>query len=354
MRVRVPSLAQNVFSQTKVCLRLSMRKTLLYSLFQRLGAVGTLSELEDALTHASFYVDADSSEAIAGSRYVFLGQFAFKGEVARYLSQWISGTGQQLQHFLGNLFKNEHLERLYEQWELQTLVRCADTFPVEKHRHIFAYAILGFLYRHTAQNELQFFINKQFFAPYQHLLAPSAKGNLTAQLRLKCYQVWNQHPKISVEKDENNTYKVRVKITEKLLAEAESKSEVYARKKALKKALIAVIEEEISQNEVLQARIEARKAEALARKEAEQKAYEAEYLANKQSKQAERETRKKAKAQAAKLQDAQRRQAKKNAKERAEKTSETQLSKKQIEALLEKEGHLMSSAKRRRLEDKLK
>ncbi|MCC5945973.1 MAG: hypothetical protein JJT94_13660 [Bernardetiaceae bacterium] len=331
-----------------------MKKILLTQLHQKIGAVGTLPELESALTHSSFYRNEKTSKAAIGSRYVFLGQYAFKGEVARHLGQWVSGTGQQLQHFLGNLFKKQHLEGFYEKYELHDLVRYDKNFPIENHRHIFAYALLGFLYQHTARDELKFFINNQIIAPHQHLLAQSAKKDTMGQLRIKCYQVWNQHPKVSICKTEASIYEVKIHITDKILAIAQSKSETYARKKAAKNALIQVLEEELQRNEALKARIEARKAEKIAQAKAEREKLEKEYAERKQTKRKKREERIEARRKIAQLKDAQRRKAKKLAKERAANATEKQMSKKEIRDLLNSEGHLMNSAKRRKLEDKLK
>jgi hypothetical protein len=53
-------------------------------------------DLIPVLTHNSF------SEK-NNSRYVFLGQFAFKGVVATWVFENIAGPGRELQHYLGNL-----------------------------------------------------------------------------------------------------------------------------------------------------------------------------------------------------------------------------------------------------------
>ena len=55
------------------------------------------NDLITVLTHNSFSENNNS-------RYVFLGQFQFRGFVAQWIFDNIAGSGTQLQHFLGNIF----------------------------------------------------------------------------------------------------------------------------------------------------------------------------------------------------------------------------------------------------------
>lgn len=61
------------------------------------------NELNKALTHSSYL---DTAEEDNNSRFVILGQFAFRGYMAEIIYNFAPGTGTQLQHVLGNLFKN--------------------------------------------------------------------------------------------------------------------------------------------------------------------------------------------------------------------------------------------------------
>lgn len=331
-----------------------MKQTLLHRLHHELGAVGTPQELQRALTHASFYDDPESEEARTGSRYVFAGQFAFRGAVAAHLFEWTGGTGQQLQQFLGNLFKNKHLETLYEDYGLESVVRCGKSFPLKKHRHIFAYAMLGFVHAHTEADELRRFINKRIVTPNEHLLPAAVRNDLLAQLRLKCWQLWKETPNLRTVKLEDGKYCVTISTDHTILAIARSKSEKYARKKALKIAIRTILDEEYKRDEQLRQRIAQRQAEALAQQEAERTEKEEAHRQRKAEQRAERKAREKERRQEAQRRDKLRREAKKRAKARADSRSEKAMSKKEIKALLEREGHLMNSAKRRKLEDKLK
>ena len=101
------------------------RHELLKTLAKRLKAEVYSNELNKALTHSSY---PDTAEEDNNSRYVFLGQFAFKGYVAEIIYNFVPGTGTQIQHLLGNLFKNEHLHTLYDKLKLNELKRCGVEF----------------------------------------------------------------------------------------------------------------------------------------------------------------------------------------------------------------------------------
>jgi len=145
----------------------------LEKLLRRFWLKGSATELQKALTHSSFYADAADKNASIGSRYIFLGQYGFKGEVAKYLFDWISGTGTQIQHFLGNLFKYAILEQLFDDYELATVIRAGDNFDSQQHKHIFTYALFGFVLKHTDKKQLYHFIGSEIITPNQHLF-PSA------------------------------------------------------------------------------------------------------------------------------------------------------------------------------------
>ena len=71
-------------------------------------------KMREVLTHDSFYEAAGDAKGPGNirqgnSRYVFAGMTVFKGQVAEILFKFFSGSGTQLQHILGNLFKNDYL-----------------------------------------------------------------------------------------------------------------------------------------------------------------------------------------------------------------------------------------------------
>ena len=99
------------------------------------------TQLREVLTHSSFYEDAGKGN----SRYVFAGMFVFKGMVAQVLYRYYTGEGTKLQHVLGNLFRNERLERLFDELKLKQFVRAGEYFDISTHKHIFVYAVFGYV-----------------------------------------------------------------------------------------------------------------------------------------------------------------------------------------------------------------
>lgn len=323
----------------------------LEKLLRRFWLEGSATELQKALTHSSFYADATDKNAFIGSRYIFLGQYGFKGEVAQYFFDWISGTGTQLQHFLGNSFKNPFLERLFDSYELRLVVRAGENFDIQKHKAIFVYALFGFVLKHADKKQLYQFIGSEIITPNQHLFSASTRTDLLSQLRYKTKQVLEEKLSIQVEQ-EDAIFKTTIQTPTSLLAEATSKSKIYSRKKAIKTALKRVLELELEKNPYLRFRFEQQQTEAEAQKKVNQQEKLEAYQFKKQTQKKEREQRIQKNKQLAQHKDKLRRAAKKRAKEHTD--SQQILSKKEIKQLLDTEGHLMNAAKRRRLEDKLK
>ena len=112
-------------------------------LADRLGCADKHNELKKALTHKSFFKNEDSDNS--NSRYVFLGMFGFKGKVAETLFRYMPGTGTQIQHFLGNLFKDEILLKIYDTYNLHEICRFGSSFDINKQKHIIVYGFLGFV-----------------------------------------------------------------------------------------------------------------------------------------------------------------------------------------------------------------
>ena len=49
-----------------------------------------------------------------------------------------AGAGTRLQHIQGNLFRNERLERQFDEWQLQQFARAGEKSDIKKHKHGFA------------------------------------------------------------------------------------------------------------------------------------------------------------------------------------------------------------------------
>ncbi len=195
------------------------------------------NELKQALTHYSFYESKDENKA--NGRLVFEGMFVFKGQVAEILAKYFNGNGTQLQHVLGNLFRKQYLNCLFDEWTLKKWVRVAENFDVNAHKHIFVYAIFGCISR------LDVDIRRKFI--FQYILCEQNKHILNHVTRNK--DLIHQTKELA-KKSLGKTIKTEMQITPDIrhkaivsftngtvLAEATSKSYRYARKKAMKLAL---------------------------------------------------------------------------------------------------------------------
>lgn len=196
--------------------------------------------LKIALTHSSY-----NTKSKNGSRYIFLGQTEFKGKTARILFEYVSGSGTQLQHYLGNLFKNKHLDIIYKYYNLDDYIRYGESFKAQDHRHIFTYALLGCLSDIMTDENLKKFIYQWFIDNSSHLLPntnPQQK-DYKSQCIVLCKQVYSNKPKIIIEKKEA-IYVAKVVVNGKTLSQVETKSYVYVQKKAWKQALRTIAEEQ--------------------------------------------------------------------------------------------------------------
>ena len=202
---------------------------------KRLKAESHSNELSKTLTHSSF---PETTEENNNSRYVFLGQFAFRGYVADILFKFSPGTGTQLQHMLGNLFKNEELNILYDKLKLDELIRCGVDFDHKKHKHIFVFGLLGFIHQFSPDEVKQQFVSRNFILPNKHLFNPSTKSNdFQAQCNLLSRILFQEPVFIDIVRIENDLWKTTIKVKEAVLATETSKSHRYSRQKCLKKAL---------------------------------------------------------------------------------------------------------------------
>ena len=305
------------------------------STYNNLRRLFSRSQLRDTLTHPG------------NSRLVFAGQSVFKGQVAQLLYTYFCGNGTQLQHILGNLFRNERLERLFDQWQLRALVRAEDGFDINTHKHIFVFAVFGHVSQLADEDQRNWFIFKYILNQESgYLFSHQPRNrNLLSQADQLARQIdgWRIHLEMALTEDGLHLASA-VLSDGTLLCEATSKSWRYARTKAVKQALNllaapgrkALLSDPAYQERVRQ-QLEAEHQQRLAELEARLAAKEA----VRQKKEAER-------ARAAKLRDAKRRQLQAAAKQRrAEHTARTA-------AKAAKEASPMSANKRRHLEDKKK
>ena len=194
-------------------------------------------ELKQALTHYSFY--EDKNEAKANGRLIFAGMFAFRGQLANILYNYYSGSGTQLQHILGNLFKNDFLNRLFDKWSLKNKIRAGKNFNIKTHKHIFVYAILGCVSQKDEATQRRFvfkyIINSDTNHIFKHL---TRNKDLINQTKLIAKQSFNKRLSTQMQLSTNGLHKAIIKFEDNIIiCEAESKSYRYARKKAMKLAM---------------------------------------------------------------------------------------------------------------------
>lgn len=300
--------------------------------------------LQQVLTHNSF------SEK-NNSRYVFLGQFAFKGKVAEWIFKNTAGNGMQLQHFLGNIFKQSFLDTFFDKY-IRTIQRIANKDDVAKQKHIFSYAFFGFVYENATEKQLQDFIFQLIILPNNHLLPQNYKlKNHWDQLIFLCKQHFDTKPKLVITEAEEKIQHISVLLNTEVIGFHQSISFKYAKKQAIAKALKTVADrlEAVVKNEVTYIENEKNKQLEIAQKqqlakEAKQAIHEA-----KNKDHAERMKVKRSEAaQKAKETDRRRREAKQNAKEKTNRKGANTI----YRAYSADEIKAMSVAKRRNLQDR--
>ncbi|MEI6754683.1 MAG: hypothetical protein WCK78_16130 [Paludibacter sp.] len=211
------------------------RHELIKALAKRLKAENHSNELNKALTHSSF---PDTAELDNNSRYIFLGQFAFRGYVADILYTYTPGSGTQLQHLLGNLFKNEHLHSLYDKLKLNELIRCGTEFEHIKHKHIFVFGLLGFINQFSPDQVKKQFVSRNFILPNKHLFNHQVNNNdFQAQCNVLSRILFQEPVFIEIVRTENGLWQTTVLIKDSIIARETSVSHRYSKQKTLKKAL---------------------------------------------------------------------------------------------------------------------
>ena len=204
-------------------------------LFTDLRRMFSRAQLREVLTHSSFYDKPDKGN----SRYVFEGMFAFRGLVADVLFHYYAGEGTQLQHILGNLFRQERLERLFDEWRLRQFARAGDKFDIGTHKHIFVYAIFGYVST-LDENTRNWFISKYIVNSKEaaHLLSHRKRNrNLLAQADDIVRQTDGRRLTLEMEVTDDGLHRAKAVLSDGMvLCEAVSKSWRYARTKVTKQA----------------------------------------------------------------------------------------------------------------------
>ena len=245
-------------------------------LYNDLRRIFSRAKLREVLTHSSFY----EQDGKGNSRYVFAGMFVFKGMVAQVLYRYFTGEGTRLQHVLGNLFRNERLERMFDELKLKPFVRAGEKFDIKSHKHIFVYAIFGYV---TTLDED---IRNWFIAKYilneesEHLfLHKKRNANLLAQADAMVRRTDGRRLTLQMEVTEEGLNRAKAVLSDgTVLCEAESKSWRYARTKATKLALNMLatpFRKEMLSNPDYQAHVLAREEEKIAKRKAEIEARDA-------------------------------------------------------------------------------
>ena len=309
-------------------------------LFLDLRRMFSRARLREVLTHSSFY----EKEGKGNSRYVFAGMFVFKGMVADVLFRYYTGEGTRLQHILGNLFRQERLEKLFDEWHLWQFARAGESFDIDKHKHIFVYAIMGYVST-LDENTRIWFISKYIInKDTEHLLSHWKRNcDLLAQADDMVRKTDGRRLALEMEVTEDGLNKAKAVLSDgTVLCEAVSKSWRYARAKASKMALNLLAmpsRKYLLSNPDYQARVLERKEKEVAQRKAEVEEREA-------KKKEAREKRKEAWKTESRIRDAKRRQSQADSKKRKAENIAA--------AKTEKESRPMSAKKRRYLEDKKK
>jgi len=115
--------------------------------------------------------------------------FGFKGRVAETLFNYLPGSGTQQQHYLGNIFKDETLLRIYKTYHLDELCRYGYTFEIEQQKHIVVYGFLGFVCQLLSPEKLNQFIVRNFLSETSHLM-PTQFKNRDLQSQYNYFAVW--------------------------------------------------------------------------------------------------------------------------------------------------------------------
>jgi hypothetical protein len=117
-------------------------------------------------------------------------------------------------------------------------VRIASTAQIEQQKHIFVYAVLGYIVENASEEQLQEFVFNQFIASADHLLPSVYKHkNERDKLVFLCKQEFNQKPKLIATISDEKINKIEVFLNDVVIGLASSISFKYAKKKAITASL---------------------------------------------------------------------------------------------------------------------
>jgi len=302
------------------------------------------ANLKSALTHYSFY--ESKNELKGNGRFVFAGMYAFKGEVSKIILEYISGSGTQLQHLLGNVFSNDRLHKIFDELELMSLVKAGEKFDIKKHKHIFVFGLLGCVMLKSDKPETLRKIIMKYFLNDSELLNTgnnSNKKNYRGIADNLAKQFYGKPLILDIEK-QDEIYHAKVSVKEgALISEASSKSYKYVRNKAFKIS-IRILSEKLAEPFENNNEYQKRQIEKQERKENERKLKIQQKIDEKKKSSIEREAKRKIIAAAKDL-------AQKKAKAEQKKRKQERATMLAWKAAKQQN---ISSKKRRYLEDKKK
>lgn len=203
----------------------------------------TKTEFKQALTHNS------APNKNNGSRYVFLGQYGFRGILSKWIFENIGGTGMELQHYMGNIFSQSSLEKLYDEWGLKRFIIYGEKCQPEKQKHIFVYSLIGCLMQHTSPEKLEKFMLDFFIYPNDHILPKTHFPRDDWQkLIFLCKQNGYDKPVLQYILTEENKHQFSLVLSDGKTTKCKSVSYRYAKKKTIKKTfeyITLILEEKL-------------------------------------------------------------------------------------------------------------
>lgn len=276
--------------------------------------------------------------------------YAFKGLVCEYAFRHIAGTGTQLQHYLGNIFKNSFLENFFIKYHLRQFCRFTE-IDIEKLNPIFVYALLGYLYENADAEQWETFIFNELILPNdKHLPHNHRSSNIWDQFIFLCKQHFEQRPKIIFDKNEDQNI-VKIQLSETSIGEHSSISFKYAKKKAIHLAMkwvATILEEKLNQDKIYKANqilLQQEKAKTILEAKTEK---QRKHIARNESHAERMKEKQKLAEQKAQAEDHKRREAKQGVKEKSTKKGKDTI----YRVYTAEEIATMSNAKRRNLQDR--
>jgi len=190
----------------------------------------TRTEFKQTMTHNT------APNKNNGSRYVFLGQYGFRGELTKWIVEHVGGTGMELQHYLGNMFSQSSLEKLFDEWGLKRFIIYGEKCQPDKRKHIFVFSFFGCLMKHTSPDNLEKFILDFFILPNDHLLSKThfPKDDWQKLIFLSRQNGYDK-PIMNYELTEEKKHRFSITLSDGKIINCESVSYRYAKKKTIRK-----------------------------------------------------------------------------------------------------------------------